>query len=123
MLFDPHTAVINRVTGEPLMEERMVLTHGIVVARALDAKYEDERNLAAEKGMKRFMLATRILGAPPGELVELKDGEPSLIKELTAKGFPPGIYGQIHLAIDAVLDRVSAAAKANGAHQQATQLQ
>jgi hypothetical protein len=120
--FNPHASIMDRTSGEPITEDYREagavtktrnLTHGILVIRALDSKYKDEENLPAERGMKRFMLATRILRALDGiAWVDLEDGEGEIIKECTAKAFSPGLYGQIHVAIDEAREKAKKAVKA-----------
>lgn len=101
MLFDPHAPAINRNTGEPMMEEnKRVVTFGLLVVRALDAKFPDEKDLKPEDGFKRFLLATRIVNARLGEAVDLTIEEAKSIKDTVAKAYPPGVFGQIWQALD-----------------------
>lgn len=129
MQFNPHLPIVERTTGKPAEEidrdedgtvrQKRPLTHGILAIRALDAKFEDERSMKAEEGMKRFNLATRIsraLDLTDGTgLVDLKDGEETMIRDCTAKAFPPGFYGQIHVALDEAREKAKAAIKAAAA--------
>lgn len=113
MRFDPCAKIVRRdgrqmvdVIADPTPDNRqntslLPLTHGILATRALDAQFDDERHLKAEDGMRRFLLGTRIVAAmDKGETLDLAIEEAALIKECARKMYAPGVWGQLHLALD-----------------------
>ena len=95
MQFDPHAAILNRDTGQVLVDEARPVTLGFVVVRALDAKYRDDESAAASTLFERYKLASRIRKAGPAETLDLSIDEAKLIKDTVPKMYPPGIFGQI----------------------------
>ena len=65
MQFDPHAIIINRDTGQALLDEARPVTLGFVVVRALDAKYRDDDSVAPSVLFERYRLASRIRKAAP----------------------------------------------------------
>jgi hypothetical protein len=100
MQFDPHAAIVNRDTGQPLLDEAKPVTLGFAVVRALDAKYRDDENAAPSALFERYRLASRIRKAAPDASITLSIDEAKLIKDTVPKMFPPGIFGQIWDALD-----------------------
>ena len=95
MQFDPHARLINRETGQLLLDEARPVTLGFVVVRALDAKYRDDESAAPSALFERYRLASRIRRAAPAQTVDLSIDEAKLIKDTVSKMYPPGIFGQI----------------------------
>lgn len=119
MLFDPHTPLINRDTNEQMQEKldektSTPVTHGIIARRALDAKFQEDAGKDADV-YKRFILGTRIAGAKDGETLDLTIDEAKVIKDVVAKAFHVGIWGQIWAALDAAAKGPVANGKAEGA--------
>ena len=69
-----------------------------VAISALDAIYENERNLEGEEKHKRGILADRIYLAK--EPIDLTAEEISLIKKLIGKGFSPLIVSQSYKILE-----------------------
>lgn len=88
------------------------MTHGALAIRALDAKHPDDK--APSDQYKRFVLATKIGAAAQGETVDLTIEEAASVKDAVGKLFPPGLFGQIWMAIDEAAK--APAAKPNGVH-------
>lgn len=68
-----------------------------VCCDALVAAFDDERNLAGEEKVKRFLLAQKLMAA---EEVDLTSEDVSLLKKLVAKGFGPLVVGQAWQLLD-----------------------
>ena len=111
MLFDPMKTIERREGGpvielqpdpiptDPNRKRLVVLTYGLLAARALDAKFEDERHMGAEVGIRRYILATRIVAAEYP--IDLSIEEAQMVKECTCKAYAPALFAPIHLALDA----------------------
>lgn len=103
--FRPNAPIINRETGEPLTEPRpgvggtKVVTHGLLVVRALDAKFDSEK-LEPKDGYARFLLGNRIIACTGDAAVDLSIEEAALIRSVVAIAYPSGVFGQIWLALD-----------------------
>ena len=95
MQFDPHAAIINRDTGQALIDESRPVTLGFIVVRALDAKYRDDENAPPSALFERYRLASRIRKAAPAQTIALSIDEAKLIKDTVPKMYPPGIFGQV----------------------------
>ena len=93
MQFDPHAIIINRDTGQALLDEARPVTLGFVVVRALDAKYRDDDSVAPSVLFERYRLASRIRKAAPDEAIDLSIDEAKLIKDTVPKMYAPGIFG------------------------------
>jgi hypothetical protein len=89
MQFDPHAAIVNRDTGQPLLDEAKPVTLGFAVVRALDARYRDDENAAPSALFERYRLASRIRKAAPDATLTLSIDEAKLIKDTVPKMFPP----------------------------------
>lgn len=100
MQFNPHAIIINRDTGRALLDEARPVTLGLVVVRALDAKYRDDDNAAPSALFERYRLASRIRKAAPDEAIDLSIDEAKLIKDTVPKMYAPGIFGQIWDALE-----------------------
>ncbi len=117
MFINPHMPLINRAdptlgvmedtirapldASGKVQETKRRYTLANIIARALDGEYPDDKALDPKViYATRWMLATRILGAAPGELVEIDREEAATIKSLCAKQFGPGVWGQVWKAID-----------------------
>ena len=102
--FRPNNPIINRETGEPLTEPRpggstKVVTHGLLVVRALDAKFDSEK-IDPKDGYARFLLGNRIIACTGDAAVDLTIEEAALIRSVVALAYPSGVFGQIWLALD-----------------------
>jgi hypothetical protein len=100
MQLDPHAAIINRDTGQVLLDEARPVTLGFVVVRALDAKYRDDDSVAPSALFERYRLASRIRKAGPDQAIALSIDEAKLIKDTVPKMYPPGIFGQVWDALE-----------------------
>lgn len=101
--FRPNAPIINRETGEPLTEPKpggtKVVTHGLLVVRALDAKLDSEK-IDPKDGYARFLLGNRIIACTGDSTVDLTIEEAALIRSVVAIAYPSGVFGQIWLALD-----------------------
>ena len=85
---DEKDAQGNSIIGKKKMDLRTICID------ALQAVYQDEKNLDPEEKMKRFVMAEEIYLAD-GEM-ELKDDQVVFLKKMVNKAFPsPLVYGQV----------------------------
>ena len=103
MKFKPNEPILNRESGEPLTEPKpggtRVVTHGLLVVRALDAKFDSEK-IDPKDGYTRFLLGSRIIACTGDATVDLSIEEAALIRSVVAIAYPSGVFGQIWMALD-----------------------
>lgn len=115
MQIHPSAEIINRETGEPLVDDGKSVTLGFLVVRALDAKYRDDDGVAPSVLFERYRLASRLRKAGPGSAIDLGIDEAKLIKDTVPKMYPPGIFGQIWDHLDEAASPAKPAADAHAA--------
>jgi hypothetical protein len=78
-------------------ENEKKITLRLIACNALQATFDDERNLSGEEKIKRFNLALKITKT---DFPDLSAEEIAEIKKLIAKGYPPLIVGRCYEILD-----------------------
>ena len=93
--------ILKTLEGKPITDPNHLkgLSLGDICIIVLQAQFEDEKNLAADKKIERWNLAQRIHG---NVNVDLKAEEITLLKELVGKGWGVTVVGQAYDMLDPV---------------------
>ncbi len=91
---------IRQDNGDPAREGDIIITHGLVAFRALNADFPDEKVEPSVK-YERYKLANRLHGRKADkEPITLSIEDAALIKKLVGHAFPPFVMGQIWDALE-----------------------
>ncbi len=90
-LLEESAKIIAEETGKPL-------TLSSIAVEALQAQFDDERQLSGDDKLKRWKLAVKVHGA--AEPVELSAEDIALIKRLVGKAYSAAVVGPAFLALE-----------------------
>jgi hypothetical protein len=93
----PAKDVAEATPQDPTCSKCSVLTRGVAIARALDASFDDERNLAPERKWARGVLGARIIH---DSAAKITIGEAKEIELVVGKAYGPQVIMQIMPLID-----------------------
>jgi hypothetical protein len=92
MILDLSKPLLDRA-GRALSDAHGPVTLATAIATALDTVTNDKEPLTGVEKMRRYRLASRILGSPSAAPLTLEDA--ALCKALVGDGYGPLIVGQI----------------------------
>jgi hypothetical protein len=93
----PAKDVAEITPADPTCSKCAVLTRGVAIARALDASFDDERNLPADRKWARGLLGARIIHDSAAKITV---GEAKEIELVIGKAYGPQVIMQIIPLID-----------------------